>query len=363
MKLSGMTDEQSKRGLKMASELENSVFMKACRREPVPYTPVWLMRQAGRYMKEYRAIREKTPFLEICKNKDLAAEITVHAQETIHADAAIIFSDILLIVEPLGLSLSYKKGDGPSIRKMIRTTKDIEKIPEIDPEESLSFVIEAVRQARKSLKPNIPLIGFAGAPFTLASYMIEGGSSKDFEETKKLMTADASAWKELMQKIARATTLYLNAQIRAGVQAVQLFDSWVGCLEPKEYREYVLPYTSQVIAGVKKHTPVIHFGTGTTAFLGLMAEAGGDVIGVDHRVRLDEAWKNIGYDKAIQGNLDPLTLCSSKENLRNHVETILKYAAGRPGHIFNLGHGVLPETPLGNVIELIELVHSMSRKE
>ncbi len=344
------------------TDLENCVFLKACRREPVPYTPVWLMRQAGRYMKDYRAIREKTPFIEICKNKDLAAEITVKAQESIGADAAIIFSDILLIVEPFGLSLNYLKGDGPSIRKMIRTPEDIEGLPEINPEESLSFVLEAIRQARKSLKSDIPLIGFAGAPFTLASYMIEGGPSQDFEETKKLMYADAGVWKELMQKIARATMHYLNAQISAGVQAVQLFDSWVGCLEPAEYQEYVLPYTSEVIAGIKGKVPVIHFGTGTASFLDLLAKAGGDVIGVDHRVRLDEAWEKIGTDKAIQGNLDPLALCSSKENLKHHVETILKYAAGRPGHIFNLGHGVLPETPLENVIALIELVHTMSRR-
>ena len=343
-------------------ELQNSVFLKACRREPVPYTPVWLMRQAGRYMKDYRAIREKTPFIALCKNKDLAAEITVTAQKTLGVDAAIIFSDILLIVEPMGLSLSYQKGDGPSIRKMIRTAQDVEAIPEINPEESLFFIFDAIRQARKSLPANIPLIGFAGAPFTLASYMIEGGPSKDFEETKRFMHADPGIWGAFMEKIARATTKCLNAQIRAGAQAVQIFDSWVGCLEPYEYEEYVLPYTSQVIRGIESKVPVIHFGTGTAAFLELFAKAGGDVIGVDHRIRLDEAWKRIGDDRAIQGNLDPLILCSSKENLRGHVETILKYAGSRPGHIFNLGHGVLPETPLENVIALVETVHQLSSR-
>ena len=347
----------------MTESLQNSVFLKACRRELVPYTPVWLMRQAGRYMKDYRAIREKTPFIELCKNKDLAAEITVTAQKTLGVDAAIIFSDILLIVEPMGLSLNYLKGDGPSIRKTVRSAQDVEAIPEIAPEQSLAFVLDAIRQARKTLPPDIPLIGFAGAPFTLASYMIEGGSAsggKDFEETKRFMVADAGVWKAFMEKIARATALYLDAQIRAGAQAVQLFDSWVGCLEPSEYEEYVLPYTSQVIRGIGSKVPVIHFGTGTSAFLELMVKAGGDVLGVDHRIRLDEAWKRIGYDRAIQGNLDPLVLCSSKENLPHHVETILKYAGDRPGHIFNLGHGVLPETPLENVLELIQLVHKLS---
>ncbi len=345
------------------SDLQNSVFLKACRREPVPYTPVWLMRQAGRYMKDYRALREKVPFIELCKNKDLAAEITVTAQRTLGVDAAIIFSDILLIVEPMGLSLNYLKGDGPSIRKTVRSARDVEAIPEIDPEKSLTFVLDAIRLARRSLPPDIPLIGFAGAPFTLASYMIEGGPSKDFEETKKLMYADVGAWKAFMEKIARATALYLDAQIRAGAQAVQIFDSWVGCLEPFEYEEYVLPYTAQVVREIGSKVPVIHFGTGTSAFLELMAKAGGDVIGVDHRIRLDEAWKRIGYDKAIQGNLDPLALCFSREDLLGQVEMILKYAGGRSGHIFNLGHGVLPETPLENVITLVDYVHSMTGKE
>ena len=347
----------------MTTSLQNSVFLKACRREPVPYTPVWLMRQAGRYMKDYRALREKVPFIELCKNKDLAAEITVTAQKTLGVDAAIIFSDILLIVEPMGLSLNYLKGDGPSIRKTIRSAQDVEAIPEIEPQESLGFVLDAIRLARKTLPKDIPLIGFAGAPFTLASYMIEGGPSKDFEQTKRFMYADQGAWKAFMEKIARATAKYLEAQIQAGVQAVQIFDSWVGCLEPSEYEEYVLPYTAQTIRRLGSKVPAIHFGTGTSGFLELMAKAGGDVIGVDHRIPLDEAWKRIGYDRAIQGNLDPLALCSSKENLPSHVETILKYAAGRPGHIFNLGHGVLPETPLENVIELVDLVHELSKKK
>lgn len=345
------------------NDLQNSVFLKACRREPVPYTPVWLMRQAGRYMKDYREIRKKMSFIELCKNKELAAEVTVRAQETIKADAAIIFSDILLIVEPLGLSLDYLKGDGPSIRKVIRTAQDVDRLPEIDPSESLSFVMDAIRLVKKSLKPDIALIGFAGAPFTLASYMIEGGPSKDFVETKKFIQTDPGVWQTLLQKLARATSKVLDAQVKAGADAVQIFDSWVGCLSPDEYEKCALPYTSQVIKGLTAKVPVIHFGTNTGPFLERMAKAGADVVGVDHHVDLDQAWKRIGYDRAIQGNLDPRTVCGPIEEMKKQVEDILKQAAGRPGHIFNLGHGVLPETPLENVIDLVEMVRSMSRKE
>ncbi len=340
---------------------ESNVFLKACRREPVPYTPIWLMRQAGRYMKEYRELREKTPFLEICKNKDLAAEITVMAQEKIKADAAIIFADILLILEPMGLGLQFVKGDGPSVRRL-ESAADVEKIPEIDPKESLSFVMNAIRQARQSLQPHVPLIGFAGAPFTIASYMIEGGPSKHFERTKTWMREETASWKTLMVKLTRATIKYLNAQIEAGAQAVQLFDSWVGCLRPEEYRTFVLPYSQHVILGLKGKVPVIHFGTGTDRFLELMSQAGGEVIGVDHGVKLEEAWKRIGHEKAIQGNLNPKALLGSVQGIKAEVQRILKEAGGRPGHIFNLGHGVLPETPVENVIALVDMVHEMSRK-
>lgn len=339
---------------------QDSVFMKACRREKTPYTPIWLMRQAGRYMKEYRAIREKNSFLSICKNKDLVTEITVTAQERLGVDAAIIFADILLIVEPLGLPLDFLKGDGPTIKRPVRTAADIDALREADPAEGLSFVFEAIRQTRRQLKPSVPLIGFAGAPFTVASYIIEGGSSEDFEATKKLMYADDEAWKALMQKIARVTAAYLNGQIRAGVQAVQLFDSWAGCLEPGEYEEYVMPYTRAVFQALPKNVPAIHFGTGTGPFLEKFAEAGGSVIGVDHRVKLDEAWRRIGYARAIQGNLDPLVLCSSLDNVKRHARMILDQAAGRPGHIFNLGHGILPETPVDHAAALVEAVHEMS---
>ena len=334
--------------------------MKACRLEKTPFTPVWLMRQAGRYMKDYRKIRDHVPFLEICKDKDIVTEITVVAQEKLTADAAIIFSDILLLVDCYGLGLKYLKGDGPSIQRVIRSSKDVDRLPEIKPKESLQFVFQAIQQTRHALDPSIPLIGFAGAPFTLASYMIEGGSSKDFIKTKQLMAGDTGLWQALMEKIVRATALYLNAQIDAGVQAVQIFDSWVGHLSATEFEKFVLPYSSGLIQGLNKSTPVIHFGTGTGDFLEKFSEAGGEVIGIDHRVELGKAWKRIGYKKAVQGNLDPQILCTDIENIRKHTKKILDSVAGRPGHIFNLGHGVLQETPVENAIALVEMVHEMS---
>jgi len=333
-----------------------SPFLKACRLEKAPYTPVWLMRQAGRYMKEYRAIRDRVPFLALCKNPDLVTEVTVNAQEKIGADAAIIFSDILLIVEPLGLKLNYLKGDGPSI-SAVKTAGDVEALSEADPKKSLSFVYRAIRQTRGALKAGIPLIGFAGAPFTLASYMIEGGSSDSFVKTRKFMRTDGAVWKILMEKITAATILHLEAQIEAGVQAVQLFDSWVGCLSVEEYKKYALPFSKKVIKGLKNQVPVIHFGTNTGHFLEEFACAGSEVVGVDHRIELDDAWKRIGHKKAIQGNLDPRALLKNIKTIKKHVRKILDSVKERPGHIFNLGHGVLPETPVENVIALVEIVH------
>ncbi|MBI3252784.1 MAG: uroporphyrinogen decarboxylase [Candidatus Omnitrophica bacterium] len=343
--------------------MKESIFLKACRRQKSPVTPVWLMRQAGRYMKDYRAIREKTPFLEICKNKDLVTEITVTAQAKIKADAAIIFADILLILESFGLGLDYLKGDGPAVARPIRAGGDVQNLPEVNPAESLGFVLDAIRQTRSALPKNIPLIGFAGAPFTIASYMIEGGASKDFRETKKRMLSDEPLWNLLMEKIVRATVLYLNEQIRAGADALQLFDSWVGCLSPEEYRRFVLPHTKKLIEGVNGGAPLIHFGTGTGKFLDLLRDAGGDVIGVDHRIGLGEAWKKIGYDRAVQGNLDPNILATgSLEEIRREVKRILAEAEGRAGHIFNLGHGVLRQTPVENAIAVVEMVHEFSGK-
>jgi uroporphyrinogen decarboxylase len=334
--------------------------MRACRREPVPYTPVWLMRQAGRYMKEYRDVRARTSFLELCKTPSLAAEVTVTAAERLNVDAAIIFADILLILEPMGIDLEFAKGEGPVIHNPVRSGADVDRLREVEDVNSLSYVYEAIRLTRSQLKPAIPLIGFSGAPFTLASYMTEGGGSKNYVHTKTLMYNDPGAWHSLMSLITRGLGKYLNAQIEAGAQAVQLFDSWVGCLSPDDYREYVLPHTRAVIESVKPGVPVIHFGTGTASLLELISEAGGHVIGLDWRVRLDEGWQRVGFDKAIMGNLDPVLLFSTFDVIRAHAKRILDQAAGRSGHIFNLGHGILPETPVENVIALIDAVHELS---
>jgi uroporphyrinogen decarboxylase len=335
--------------------------MRACRREPVSYTPVWLMRQAGRYMREYREVRARTSFLELCKAPELAAEVTVTAAERLKVDAAIIFADILLIIEPMGINLEFATGEGPVIHNPVRTARDLERLREVEEIAALDFVMEAIRLTRRALPPGLPLIGFAGAPFTLASYMVEGGASKNYIHTKSLMYTDAGAWHAMMSLISRALVRYLNAQAAAGAQALQLFDSWVGCLSPEDYRQYVLPHTRSVIENITHAVPVIHFGTGTAALLELMREAGGDVIGLDWRVRLDEAWQRLG-ETAVMGNLDPVTLFAGQDFIRVEVRRILDSAANRPGHIFNLGHGILPETPVENVIALVEAVHEMSQR-
>ena len=331
--------------------------MRACRREPVPYTPIWLMRQAGRYMPEYREVRAKTSFLELCKNPALAAEVTVTAARRLGVDAAIIFADILLILEPMGIDLEFAAGEGPVIHNPVRQASDVDRLLELEDVGALEFVNDAIRQTRRELPADIPLIGFCGAPFTLASYLIEGGASKNYVQTKRLMYNDPGAWHAMMSLIARGLGKYLNAQIEAGAQAVQLFDSWVGCLNGYDYREFVLPHTQSVIRNVKAGVPVLHFGTGTAALLELMREAGGDVIGIDWRVRLDEAWDRLGHDVAVMGNLDPVVLFANQDVLRREATRVLEQAAGRPGHIFNLGHGILPETPVENVIALVEMVH------
>jgi uroporphyrinogen decarboxylase len=336
--------------------------MRACRRESVPYTPVWLMRQAGRYMKEYRDVRARYGFLEMCKTPEVAAEVTTYAAHRLNVDAAIIFADILLIVEPMGLELEFAQGEGPVIHNPVRSSQDVDRLREVGGVESLDYVMQAIRITRRELKPNIPLIGFCGAPFTLASYVCEGGGSKNYINTKRLMYNDPGAWHEMMSRISRALALYLNAQIDAGAQAVQLFDSWVGCLSPDDYREFVLPHTQSVIANVKPGTPVLHFGTGTAPLLELIREAGGDVIGFDWRVRLDEAWARVGHDTAVMGNLDPVALFAGAAHVRREAKKILDRAGGRPGHVFNLGHGILPETPVETVVSLVEAVHELSQR-
>jgi uroporphyrinogen decarboxylase len=336
--------------------------MKACRREPTDRTPVWLMRQAGRYMKEYRDLRAQVPFLEVCKNPDLVVEITVSAARKLGVDAAIIFADLLLIAEPMGFDLRYDKGEGPAIKPPLRAASDLERLREVEPQESLTYLLEAIRRTRAELDPEIPLLGFAGAPFTLASYLIEGGASRDYRHTKAMMYRDPEAWRALMEHLARNTARYVNAQIAAGVQAVQIFDTWIGCLGPADYREFVLPYTRTLILETTPGTPVIHFGTGTAILLEDMRDAGGDVIGLDSHVELDGAWARLGNQVGVQGNLDPAVLYADLPYIRQRVERILDQAGGRPGHIFNLGHGILPDTPVENVIELVNIVHELSAK-
>jgi uroporphyrinogen decarboxylase len=341
---------------------QEHAFLAACRREKTPYTPVWLMRQAGRYMAEYRKLREKYGFLELCKRPDLAAEITVMPVERLGVDAAILFADILLLLEPMGVGLEYTKDNGPVIHNQVSSRTQVEQLLEFDPEQALPFVFEAVRQSCAALNHKVPLIGFAGAPFTLASYLIEGGASRDYLKTKKLIYSNPGAWRPLMERLSSMVARYLNAQIAAGVQAVQLFDSWAGCLSPDDYERFVLPHTRAIIAGLTRGIPVIHFSTGTGGFLKSLRAAGSDVIGLDWRVHLDEAWERLGYDVAVQGNLDPAVLLVSPREIRRRVEEILRRAGERPGHIFNLGHGVLPETPVENVAALVDAVHDLSSR-
>jgi len=342
---------------------KDSRFMKACRREPVDATPIWLMRQAGRFMKEYRELRARVPFLELCKDPDLVAEVTVSAARKLGVDAAIIFADLLLIIEPLGLQLEYDKGEGPVVRPALRESSDIDRLRTVEPEDSLGYLYEAIRRTRAALPRDLPLIGFAGAPFTVASYMIEGGASKNFLHTKTLMYRDEGAWRALMERLGREIAKYVNAQITAGVQAVQIFDTWVGCLGPEDYRRFVLPYTRLLLQGITPGTPLIHFGTGTGMFLEEMRDAGGDIIGLDFHVELGKAWDLLGDRVGVQGNLDPVALYADLPFIRRRVKQILAQAAGRPGHIFNLGHGIMPDTPEENVISLVKMVHEMSSRQ
>jgi len=350
-----------------ANRIESSLLaehplMRACRREPVPYTPIWLMRQAGRYLPQYRRVRDRHPFLEMCRQPDLAAEVTVTTVERLGVDAAIIFADILLPLLPMGVGLKYEGGDGPMIERPVRTEADVQNLLDVPVAESLGFVAEAIRIVRRALSKRTPLIGFAGAPFTLASYLVEGGSSRQYQATKTLMYTDPPVWHQIMELLARITAEYLKLQVEAGADVLQLFDSWVGSLGPDDYRRFVLPYTRRVIAAMPPGVPVIHFGTVTGTLLELMREAGGDVIGLDWRVDLAEAWHRLGYDIGVQGNLDPVALFAEIPEIKRRAREILDRAGGRPGHIFNLGHGILPETPVDHVIALVDMVHEMSAR-
>ncbi|MBI3768161.1 MAG: uroporphyrinogen decarboxylase [Deltaproteobacteria bacterium] len=338
-------------------------FLRACRREPTDCTPVWLMRQAGRFLPEYRALRARHGFLELCKTPPLAAEVTLLPIRRFAVDAAILFADILLILEPMGVGLEFAKGDGPVIHRPVRTRADVERLARVPASVALPFVLEAIHLVRAELGDRVPLIGFAGAPFTLASYLIEGRGSRHYVHTKTLMYREPQAWHALMERLVEATVDYVRAQVAAGVEAVQLFDSWVGCLGPDDYRTYVLPHMRAALGAiVQTGVPVIHFGTGTGALLELMRAAGGDVIGLDWRVDLAEAWGRLGADVGVQGNLDPVALFAPPDEIHRQVARILERAGGRRGHIFNLGHGVLPETPVAHVAALIDAVHELSAR-
>ncbi|RJQ55403.1 MAG: uroporphyrinogen decarboxylase [Actinobacteria bacterium] len=337
-------------------------FIKACRREPVDCTPIWLMRQAGRYMAEYRAIREKTPFLTMCKTPELAAEVTLQPVNKLGVDAAIIFADILLPLEGMGIGFEFAANEGPVIHEPVRSREQVDKVRLIDPDTDTGYVMEAIRLVRAELEGKVPVIGFSGAPFTLASYIVEGGGSRNYRHIKSLAYNDPGAYHLLLDKIADVCILYLKAQIRAGAHAVQLFDSWAGAMGPDDYEEFVLPHTAKVLKGISGEVPVIHFAHGGSTLLELVKQAGGDVISVDWRIDLDEAWRTIGYEYAIQGNLDPVALFAPVEEIGKRAKGILDRAEGRPGHVFNLGHGILPETPVDHVKALVDVVHEYSSK-
>ena len=340
--------------------MSNKRFLSACTKQKVDTTPIWLMRQAGRYMSEYRVLREKYSILELIKNPELACEVTMQPIKAFDLDAAIIFADILPPLESMGLQLSFGKGEGPIIHNPIRSQIDVDALRTPTPEEGLWFTLEAIALARRELDSRgLPLIGFSGAPFTLASYAIEGGSSHNYVLTKSFMVSEPTAWHHLMTKLSTVVGHYLWAQARAGAQALQLFDSWVGCLSPQDYQQYVLPYSRRAIEiASQSGVPLIHFGTGTNGMLSLLKQAGGDVIGVDWRIDLDMAWNILGSSVALQGNLDPVALFYPWEELQKHAQHILDQANGHYGYIFNLGHGILPQTPVSNVQRLIDFVHT-----
>ena len=346
----------------LQQSLANSRFMKAVRREPVDTTPLWIMRQAGRYLPEYMAVRNRVTFMELCKTPELACEVTVTAREVLGVDAAILFADLLPILEPMGIDLEYVKGEGPVIHNPVRTAADVDRIQALESVEELDYVYQAIRLIRAALPDDIPLIGFAGAPFTLASYAIEGGGSKNYVYTKTLMYNDEGAWQALMNRLVDTAIGYLQAQIAAGCQCVQVFDSWAGCLCPSDYQRYVLPFVQRLIAAVEPHAPVINFLNGNPALLRLQREAGGQVMGTDWRTPLDVAWQTFGHDVAIQGNMDPVSIYADLPVLRQRVADILNLAEGRPGHIFNLGHGVMPDMNPDHVRAVVDYVHELGSR-
>lgn len=340
----------------------NDTFLKACRGEKVDYTPVWLMRQAGRYMKEYQEVRSKVDFLTLCKTPDLAAKVTIQPVDLLGVDAAILFSDILIPVEAMGMHLEFSDKKGPILGEPVRNKSGVEKLVIPDTEDSMPFVLETIRILRRELSDRVPLIGFSGAPFTLATYIIEGGSSKNFLNTKKMMYQNPGLFAALFEKITATVIDYLSAQIRAGAQAVQLFDSWAGILSPFDYEQVIFPYVKTAIKALKKHgVPVIYFVNDCAGVLDIAKKSGADVIGIDWRIDMGRAVKSIGKKVSVQGNLDPLVLFGPKEHIEERVQDVLNKADSARGHIFNLGHGILPETPVENAIAMVEAVHRLSR--
>jgi len=340
--------------------MKNDRFLRACQLEEVDCTPIWLMRQAGRYMQEYRKIREKHTFLEMCKNPKLAAEITLQPVKKLGVDAAILFSDILVPVEAMGAKIEFTEKRGPVIHNAAENLRDIESL-ETGIEKKVDFVSEEIKVLKNKLE--VPLVGFSGAPFTLASYLVEGGGSVNYIKTKTMMYREPKLFASLMNKLAEAVIRYLFVQIDAGVDALQIFDTWAGYLSPEDYEKFALPYTKKIISALKKeNVPIINFAKDGASLLELRKRAGGNVIGIDWRVNLDEAWKKIGYNFAIQGNLDPVALFAGRKEIERQAKEILKRAENRNGHIFNLGHGILPETPVENVMALVKAVHRHSAR-
>ena len=338
----------------------NSRFVRACKSVSTDRTPVWFMRQAGRYMPEYRAVRKRHSLLEICKKPALAAEVTITAAEILGIDAAIIFADLLLPLEVMGLPFHFSAGEGPVIEKPVRSKEDIANL-RTDRAAELGYVSEAVSLVAKHFDDRVPVIGFCGAPFTLASYMIEGGGSRNYVHAKKMMYNSPGDWDVLMRKLVDVTASYAAEQVRAGADVIQIFDSWVGCLSVEDYRRYVLPHVTGMVKKLQKTgAPIIYFGTDSATLLPAMKETGADVIGLDWRIPLDEGWARLDYEPAVQGNLDPVLLFADWKELKLRAEDILRRAAGRPGHIFNLGHGILPETPVDNVKDLARFVQEHS---
>jgi uroporphyrinogen decarboxylase len=334
----------------------NSRFLDACRRRPTDVRPVWFMRQAGRYMRPYREIRSKHSILEICKRPDLAAAVTLQPVEILDVDAAIVFADLLLPVEPMGLKLKFVAGEGPVIDNPVRTSEDIDTLSTTSTDD-LGYVGETIAAVVKALNGRVPVIGFVGAPFTLASYMIEGGASRTFQKTKELMYSNETLWRRLMGKLVDVLAPFAMLQVAAGARSIQVFDSWVGALGPDDYVRFVAPYSRALIDRIRSTSvPVIHFGTGAAGFFRELHAAGGDVLGVDWRINIDQAWMEISYRSAIQGNLDPVALFAPLPELRAKVFELLKRTGARPGHIFNLGHGILPETPVDNVRAVVQMV-------